>query len=343
MGRKINLNGEYVCMANWCILKKRDDRIFARNCLFDEETEITLRQAQYLLRLDGNRNPLYIKGFTRRECIDFFQSLDELYLIRKSGRRLAIDSSNMFTLYIPSKKKTNSIIPKLLNLLLMFSWLPVFVSGLVKFIDVIVEIDFYEGSWFIGYLVGLVLGIILHELGHAIASLSYGGIWLEAGVMLTGILPGAYVLTDDNRIRKRLKRVQSDMAGIEMNILLVGVCLHILCQLSWYPYGLYKWTGALLEIAILNVYLAALNLLFKKGLDGERCMSLLLGKGSMVENAKANIQKMFSQKTRREYFEVNGINGVANICTSIAIMGFQLMALLIILFYIASVVGGIFL
>lgn len=58
----------------------------------------------------------------------------------------------------------------------------------------------------LGYGLGIGGGVICHEISHAIACLGYGGKFFEAGVMMKGIMPGAYVLIDDFGIKSRLKK-----------------------------------------------------------------------------------------------------------------------------------------
>ena len=69
---KINIDGRYPCKANWVILKSTKNGIAARNCLNQETVKLTDRQAKYLMRLDGNRNPCKIKGFTKQECEEYY-------------------------------------------------------------------------------------------------------------------------------------------------------------------------------------------------------------------------------------------------------------------------------
>ena len=62
----------------------------------------------------------------------------------------------------------------------------------------------------------------------------------------------------------------------------------------------------------------------------------------LVDAAKANLKQMFSSKKRRNYFRKNGINGIANICTSVVVLVFQIFIPLLILAEISIFVGGVF-
>ena len=83
-------------------------------------------------------------------------------------------------------------------------------------------------------------------------------------------------------------------------------------------------------IALINIICALLNISFAEGLDGEHAMSSLIGT-LVIDVAKANILQMTTRKNRKKYFSRMGITGVANVCTSVLIIGFQLIIPIFIL------------
>lgn len=341
---KININGQYPCMANWVTLRRDGNKVIARNGLIDKDFKLTEREAKYLTCLNGNRDEYQIAGFSQEECEEYFYYLDSLFLIREPGRSIKfIEGETLHTLFIPDKKSTNSMLPKILNFLLWISFLPVFIYGLNCAFTY--GIDFNVKHWLanflIGYGGGLAIGMIFHELAHAVACLSNkNGRLFEAGIMINGIVPGAYVLIDNSRIKSRLKKVQIHLAGVEMNLLIAGILLIFMTSIRRYS-SLYEWKIAIFYAVVQNVFLALINITFSEGLDGEHVISYLMG-GSIVDEAKENIRQLFNHKKRKRYFEENGINGVARICVSFAILGFQLMIPLLIIANI-SVIGGFFL
>ena len=141
-------------------------------------------------------------GFYPREfyCLDNFSSFGILYM---------------------GKQYPNSIIPVLVNYLLLILWLPTLLFGLDCFIKNLPDID--NGSALLGQWIAIVIGAVLHEIGHASATLCYGGRVFEAGSLLQNYMPGAYVMIDDKPVRKRLQKVQILAAGVEMNMLLSGI------------------------------------------------------------------------------------------------------------------------
>lgn len=324
-------------MANWVVLRRKSGKVFAHNCILDEEDEITERGAQYLLRLNGRRNPMRLEGFSRAECEEYFEQMDDLLLLREPGRKQKFGLSRYYTMYIPKKKRTKSALPYMLNTLLLSLCLPMFLVGLLTCRGVYID----SNVSMTGCLIGLLSGMVTHELGHAVACLSYGGRWLEAGLMRSGILPGAYVMLDDSGIRSRLKKVQIALAGIEANLLLAGVLLILLPHLDYQGPGA-AWRGVMWYAAFQNMFLAFFNLAFVQGFDGEQVISLLLGKESVVEAAKLNILCMFDRGKRRCYLERAGVNGLANVLVSCIILLFQLFVPLISLIDIAVVMGVIF-
>lgn len=338
---KINVDGKYPCMANWVVLKKTKDGIIARNCLTDEEIKLSGREAKYLTRLNGNRDEYKIKGFSFNECIDYYDFLDSCLLVREPGRNMSLGDMKLHTVFIPNKTRTNSVIPKILNFLLWISFFPVFIYGLYRILTYGVIWGVEENyilNLLLGNIGGILLGMVLHESAHAFSCLSdRNGRLFEAGLMLNGFLPGAYVLIDESEIKSRLKRAQINLAGVEMNLLLSGV-LMIMMTLGG-PFD--GWKTAMLFAVIQNVFQALINLTFAEGLDGEHTISTLLG-GSVVDAAKANLSLLFDSKRRKKYFEEHGICGVANICTSLAFLGFQLIIPLVIIADISIWIGELF-
>ena len=102
-----------------------------------------------------------------------------------------------------------------------------FIIGVLFFIRDLPIIN-TDCMW-LGNILGIVFGALLHELGHAFAGLTYGARVFEMGVMINAILPGAYVLMDSQRVQSKMKRIQIYAAGVESNALFAGVCLLIAC------------------------------------------------------------------------------------------------------------------
>lgn len=341
--RKIHLGGGHPCMGNWVTLRRNGDTVIARNGLTDEETELTEEMARYLIRLNGDRPKYRIPGFSYDECKTYYSYLDSCFLIREEGRLLNWGYGNFFTVYIPECKRAKTILPGIFNLFLVLSFLPVFVYGLYRVkatgYDLGGDTDYVLNA-LIGYFGGIFVGIVCHEAAHAFACLSdRNGRIYEAGFMINGIVPGAYVMIDDSRIKSRFKKVQINLAGVEMNLLLSGILLTALSAVGKESV-LYNWKIAMCFAAIQNVALCLTNLSFVEGFDGEHTISALLG-GSIVDGAKANILYLIDRRKRKEYFNRCGINGFANMCVSVSVLGFQLFVPLMVIAGISVWIGDI--
>ncbi len=82
---KYDIEGGYPCKANWVILKKDDDKVFAHNCLTDEDIVLSSRKARYLQRLDGCTDPFEVEGYTYKECEEYYWEM------RKCSRFLSLN------------------------------------------------------------------------------------------------------------------------------------------------------------------------------------------------------------------------------------------------------------
>lgn len=135
-----------------------------------------------------------------------------------------------------------------------------------------------------------VLGMIIHEAGHAVAFRSYGNPVNEAGMLLLGIIPcGAYVMPDDSTELSGSQNIQANLAGIECN--LITSCLYF--SLALIPSDItYAFFGA----GLCNFSMALFNLLPAELHDGEHVLSAFLGLESVFDTAKTWIK---SKESRR--------------------------------------------
>lgn len=161
--------------------------------------------------------------------------------------------------------------------------------------------------------------MILHELSHIAACLSYGGRFYEFGIMTYYFFPGAYVMITFDNVKKRMKRVQILAAGIESNVLLAGVCLCLL-KTGWIN------TTALLYGAFINVLLAVGNCSLIEGLDGMGICEELLGKG-FLKKAKL----LLKDSRGRARLRKRGINGEITIIACYLIVILQILLPIFIL------------
>lgn len=151
-----------------------------------------------------------------------------------------------------------------------------------------------------------ILSIALHEAGHLVSALAYGGYSLsDTGILLLGIIPiGGYVAYKEEPNSKTGKRIQFSLSGIEVNLLLAGLCL-----VNAFLFRSLSHT--MLCIANLNIALACINLLPVAPLDGESALSALLGVKSISKVA----EKWVLTRKRRKRLLQFGFPGA--VCLSV--------------------------
>lgn len=319
-------------MANTLIFKKID----GFDWLVKEQMSGNVQmldsvEVKFMRTFDGNTNPYEMipHGWSRNDVEDFLKFLKENSFINKS--RINKTGLLSVTISLFKIKPTMKIraVSLVLNCLLLVSFLPIFIIGCVLFAknsDLIVE--YYNYSYMIiGLFLGLVIGMIMHETGHAICGLSYGQAKVyEAGLIL-GLSFGAYVAINLSKVRERRRRIQVLAAGIEMNLLVAGVSFILLSafpQLSLFFCG----------IGIDNVFMALINLLFISGLDGAAILDELLGTQSLFS---VTYDLIFDKDTRKEMVS-RGITGYAKIVSCVLCTLCQLSYPVLIILNILSMV-----
>ena len=73
--------------------------------------------------------------------------------------------------------------------------------------------------------------VILHEAGHLLAAISAGQKIDHIGITFWSIIPtGAYISVDDKINSRKSEQMQFGLAGIEVNLLITGICLILIEQ-----------------------------------------------------------------------------------------------------------------
>lgn len=248
-----------------------------------EEFEISRRLCDALLKADGT-HPLDLPDNGRR----VLPKLKRHGLVRTS--RFVQDDGlfNRFILFpIGNRLQAGKLIFKALNAALPAVAILIFAIGIyVTTSDG--EGSGYNFSWWLYY--GLIaLSLALHELGHLVAGLAYGYKISDTGILLLGIIPlGAYVAHEDKKDATKAEKIQFALAGVEVNLLIAGICLLLAMQS-------YQWSLTMFSVANVNVILAGENLLPVSGLDGESALSAACGIDSIGEVAR----KWLTNKKRR--------------------------------------------
>ena len=326
---KYNIDGKYPMMANWLLANKMEDGMYCvKNVLSDEIYELDSDTYQFLCNLNGNRNPHKVArkfSVDADALIDYF---DMNLLIRTRGRELlAGEGTILHTVCIPKKSRTQSVIPKIYNFLLLVGWLPMLLYGVYRLLFASYRLNM--GYMVFGYIFAIVIGLVMHEISHAMACLAYGGKFFEAGIMWQKFCPGAYVLIDKSGIGSSLKKVQVDAAGAEMNLMLTGLFL-VLCTV------VEELSGFFLYVAMINGILAVFNLAFIDGLDGCSVVGELLGLPEGVNRAKNILRNSIKKNDIGEMSE----NKKVALLTCAIITVFQILLPIVLINNVLLIIGG---
>lgn len=254
------------------LLYKRIDKntYHVKNGITDVVYEIGTDIVRFMNKLDGKTDPFMINtclsDFEFEEALDFLW--DNELITKKKLKKSGFLSYGIPLFKVKTTQKMR-IASRLLNFLLMISFVPIFIVGLYAVKDIYNMVDQNGFSYLIGLYVGIALGLILHECGHAIAGLGYNAHLFTCGIMI-GITPGAYVELNDEHIKSSLKKAQISGAGIEMNLLLCGISMICMCLFN-------SALSLLGGIAFSNLLLASVNLLPIIGVDGSQIINKLVG------------------------------------------------------------------
>ena len=304
----------YPKLSNTLTYRRKDaDSVEVVDHLTDDSFTFGINVVRYVRKLDGVTDPYKIPTVLSREEIDaVLDFLKENDLIRyRDTMRLTLGTV-LKTLWIPKRSLPLKRFACLSNFLLMLLWLPLMILGIVTFANNVENVEF---EWFwMGFIIGLIPGIVFHECGHAFAGIAYGARFFEMGVMVMHfVIPGAYVILDQANVKNHIKRAQINAAGVEMNLLLCGIFL-ILGAV--FPSA----GGILLCAAISNGTIGAINLTLLSGLDGASVLSNLLGVEDLIGRAK---EVIFSRKERKRILR-SGPAGGASVALCYVLLVLQL-------------------
>ena len=259
-----------------------------------DEFEISARIAHELARADGTRELKLRKRIIKE--------LKDSGLIHKS-RFVKGDDFNRYILFpISARAMKYRDICLLINRLLPILSVLTFAAGIfLKF-----ESTSYWGDDFnlFVYYGMLVVSLLSHECGHLVAGLAYGYSISELGVLLFWMIPvGAYVAHGEKENVRKCDRIQFSLAGIEINLMIAGICLLGSMEI-------WALSGTLFSIACLNVALAILNILPAQGLDGETALSDALG----IDSINALARKWLHKPKLRKRLLCSGYKGYVYMC-----------------------------
>ena len=320
------MESEYPRRNRFLIFQREKDGVLLRHSMSEEEWIIPEEIAAFIRALDGKTSP-YDLGLDPGDVDDLLDFMEEKDLLDDGHRGACLGfGSGTFTLFIPEIRSSHRRAGKAWNRFLMASWLPVFFLGILLQMMLGTETTEYtDYDIVIGFVLGLLFGIVLHELSHAAAALHYGGSLLEMGLFVIYFMPGAYCAIDYENVKNHFHRAQITAAGIESNLLQCGLCL-VLFQVV--P------TDAFLEAALMNWYLSILNLSLALRMDGARTFEEFL----CCDNFSGRAKVLLRDRRQKQKLRKQGINGRATIAACCLIRLLQVQVPLLILLEVTDLI-----
>lgn len=276
--------------SNWISYKYNEDGTYiAHNHLIDEDIAMSQDEMDLLDRLNGKVNPYDILqrefGLTHREALNYVDALMSYGVLRQGNRVFGMFSMRTIVkIYNSQRYRELSIV--LLGLF-MISFIPSLLIGIkstykVLFLCEVIHYSPVDGPYWLGFLIGVVVGLFFHELNHAIACCAFGGPVMELGVTFRGF-PAAYTMIDESRL-SRCGQIITYLAGVQANFMIAAISMCL-----YYHFGAFP--SIFVAVASVNLELALVNLLFIEGLDGCNAISKLLGVSDIYEKCKKYLRK----------------------------------------------------
>lgn len=289
---------KYPRSGNWLVWNKQQDGTYqVKDCLSGDVYTTGNQIFRLLRKLDGKHDPQSVlSGVPPRKVQEMLDALSREELVRHSNVLCKSFLSIYYTLWSPKYTRARSVVPGILNILRMLLWLPVCLVGILCFWNNSPHLN-DEPIW-MGILLGISTGTVAHELSHGLSCLHWGGRVFEIGIMLHFGMPGMYVLMDQTPIRSRAQKVLVSSAGIETNMMLVGIFTGLSAMCPEYSFSLFM-------AATTNLWLALINLLPISSLDGMHILSLLMDS----ENADQTARTIIRNKRLRRCLLKKGFKG----------------------------------
>ena len=204
-----------------------DDEYEIENEIVPEKNdEEPLRLPGYLVdfmqKLDGKTNPYKIDpSIDKRAVRAYLRFLSNKGYLRGGVRNRDVGRLAFSIVKFDGKPKKNKT-AVYLNSFLSLSWIPILICGIVLGVKAWNNYYVFGDTYMIGLLFGLLIGLSLHETGHAIAAKAYGAPVYEIGIRIS-LIPAAYTLMKETAVKNRLKRTHIYAAGAETNFLFAGL------------------------------------------------------------------------------------------------------------------------
>lgn len=331
---------KYPFFSNWISYKRIDgDKYCIYNHLLEERSIVNGVDLRIARKLNGRIDPASIlPDMSRIELRRYLNNLEYDGLIRREKVINKSFLSYMKTIKV-LQKPSNRLLYWLMNLILMMSFLPIFVIGILVAIG-FVNItncsfvrygwDIYDNTWLICMIniLILILSGCIHEICHAVSGRAYGAKVMEYGVAIT-VFPAFYTMIDMKIVRSKLKRIQIMAAGLEGQLLLSGGALLIGKAFPITKVVTY-------QCVLVNMIMVCINCLPIEGLDGYQITEIALGTDDMASQSN----DLLSNRRLLKNVWNDGIYGKAKIGAALLVSSGKIIYPILILVNILSCFGG---
>lgn len=290
---------KYPMLCPWVELSQDADGLHLTDTKQGKRFRAMQEYEPILRGLDGRTAPRRLAPDLPEEAVSLLmEQLKTNRLIRQKPFFSTGFLSFQFNIPLAKPTERGRAFAHIFNNVLLKLWLPSLILAVWAWVDSpMVLLD--NGIW-LGSIVGLILGLVLHELAHACACITYGGQVHSCGLMLWCLLPGAFVELDTDPVKHSLQKVQIFAAGVEMNLYLAAFFLLLA--------GCHPMLGTPAFCAAMsNGMLALMNLTLTFGLDGMHMLSALLG----VEDLFTMALEVLLDKKHRRTLRRKGFQGRA--------------------------------
>lgn len=294
---------KYPQLINTLVYKRLNGNTYrVLDCLTDNEYELGSEIVRFANMLDGKTDP-----YATDSSLSDEQITETLEWFKENGltRTSKIQKRSFLTynidLFRIKPTATKRILARILNFALIILFVPALIGGIITAINMPNLADVDAIQQFIGFIIGGVIGIVFHEIAHALAALGYNAHVFSFGIII-GLLPGAYVQEEDEFIKNALKKAQISFAGIEMNLFLCGISLIFM--------GIFQSAKSVFwGIAAINLLLGLSNILpLLSYVDGLHTVSNLVGGDFILYASELAFNKNFLKAASHK-----GIEGFAEI------------------------------
>lgn len=304
--------------------KHHGQTVHVHNRFTNASYDIPYNIYKEIIQFDGKTDPRVIyRNYSQAKIDKVLNTLIKKKIILENQYYFRDDDGLKFNVYVKNKSLKSNVLYKCAAKFIVYLGPISFMSSLSFLAEtgmyhvLIDRLNFFEVIFF--GLVGVALGILLHEIGHAINIVANNQELLAIGYNISRVFGYNEYILDQNLSRQH--KFEIAIAGVATNLLFAALLIiyAVLLDISFF-----------IPMAIANIYLAIINLGFQKGIDGAMILENLMGIDGLVGLNPIQFIKTFNYKS---------INSLAKLCA----FATQLFVVIISFIHIPLILIGAFL